>query len=140
MARNRRNGTADRELGMHRAITRRDFVQGVVVGAGMSGLAAAHFYRAAVPQARVLLLDNHDDFGGHAKRNEFDLDGRVQLLNGGTFLIDSPRPYSAVADGVLKDLGIDAAALAALLQKQDPGFYDFRGSTGTGFFFDRETF
>ena len=42
----------------------------VVVGGGISGLAAAHFYRkAAGPKARILILDNHDDFGGHAKRN-----------------------------------------------------------------------
>ena len=64
----------------------------------------------------------------------------MQLMNGGTFLIDSPRPYSGVADGVLKAIGIDAAALAEVFQKQDPGFYDFRGSTGSGVFFDRETF
>ena len=44
----------------------------VVVGAGLSGLAAAHFYREQRPAARILLLDNHDDFGGHAKRNEFN--------------------------------------------------------------------
>ena len=44
----------------------------VVVGAGMSGLAAAYYYRQQVgPNARILILDNHDDFGGHAKRNEF---------------------------------------------------------------------
>src|SRR3954463_13704414 len=42
----------------------------VVVGGGISGLAAAYFYRRAIPNARVLVLDNHDDFGGHAKRNE----------------------------------------------------------------------
>ena len=47
----------------------------IVVGAGISGLSAAHFYRAGKPRgkARILLLDNHDDFGGHAKRNEFHL-------------------------------------------------------------------
>ena len=44
----------------------------IVVGGGISGLAAAHFYRkAAGDSARILILDNHDDFGGHAKRNEF---------------------------------------------------------------------
>src|SRR5262245_57384101 len=41
----------------------------VVVGAGISGLAAAWFYRQQEPSARILILDNHDDFGGHAKRN-----------------------------------------------------------------------
>jgi spermidine dehydrogenase len=43
----------------------------VIVGAGISGLAAAHFWRTRNPNARILILDNHDDFGGHAKRNEF---------------------------------------------------------------------
>ena len=49
----------------------------VVVGAGISGLAAAYIHRRDVdPDARILIVDNHDDFGGHAKRNEFTLDGR----------------------------------------------------------------
>src|SRR5258708_5443165 len=52
----------------------------IVVGGGISGLAVAHFYRAKHPDARILILDNHDDFGGHAKRNEFQLDGRVELI------------------------------------------------------------
>jgi spermidine dehydrogenase len=67
----------------------------IVVGAGISGLAAAYFFRAVNgPGSRVLILDNHDDFGGHAKRNEFSLGGSLQLMNGGTLEIDSPRPYS----------------------------------------------
>src|SRR6476661_3942089 len=73
----------------------------VVVGGGISGLSAAHFFRAKNPKARILILENHDDFGGHAKRNEFHVGGKLQLLNGGTLLIDSPNPYSAVADGLL---------------------------------------
>src|ERR1700728_2019374 len=73
----------------------------VVVGGGISGLAAAHFYRQKHPRARILVLDNHDDFGGHAKRNEFVQNGRLELMNGGTLSIDSPYPYSAVADGLL---------------------------------------
>src|SRR5262249_16809925 len=57
----------------------------VVVGGGISGLSAAHFFRARTsPASRVPILDNHDDFGGHARRNEFQLGGRLQLLNGGT--------------------------------------------------------
>ncbi|MGB6391181.1 MAG: FAD/NAD(P)-binding protein, partial [Candidatus Acidiferrales bacterium] len=55
----------------------------VVVGGGISGLAAAHFFRErAGKSARILILENHDDFGGHAKRNEFHLGGRLELLNG----------------------------------------------------------
>src|SRR4051812_32888069 len=37
----------------------------VVVGGGISGLAAAWFYRVRTPSARILILDNLDDFGGH---------------------------------------------------------------------------
>jgi len=52
----------------------------VVVGAGISGLSAAYIYRRDVdPNASILLLDNHDDFGGHATRNEFMLDGRTYV-------------------------------------------------------------
>src|SRR4051794_1602114 len=60
----------------------------IVVGGGISGLSAAHFYRAARPTSQILILDNHDDFGGHAKRNEFHLDGKLHLMNGGTLEID----------------------------------------------------
>ena len=112
----------------------------IVVGAGISGLSAAHFYQAASAGTRILLLDNHDDFGGHAKRNEFEIDGQLHLINGGTLLIDSPRPYSAVADGVLKAIGIDVPALAKIIQPQDPDFYEYLRSKHTGVFFDRETF
>ncbi len=51
----------------------------VVVGGGISGLSAAHFYRREQPSARILVLDNHDDFGGHAKRNEFTVNGRTSI-------------------------------------------------------------
>ena len=109
----------------------------VVVGGGISGLAAAHFYRAGQESARVLILDNHDDFGGHAKRNEFQLGGRLALMNGGTFLIDSPRPYSAVADGLLRTLGVDPVALTR--KCTDRNFYPSLGLE-RGVFFDKETF
>ncbi|HEX4532631.1 MAG TPA: FAD/NAD(P)-binding protein, partial [Rhizomicrobium sp.] len=107
----------------------------VIVGAGISGLSAAHFYRQAKPNARILILDNHDDFGGHAKRNEFHLNGRMELLNGGTELIDSPRPYSPAAAGVLKYLGINPVKLAAQCEK--PEIYK---GLAPATFFDKETF
>jgi spermidine dehydrogenase len=108
----------------------------VVVGGGISGLAAAYFYRKqAGPSTRILILDNHDDFGGHAKRNEFHVGGRMLLTNGGTVSIESPFPYSKEARGLLAELGIDPPAL----QKKYGGN---RGSGGLGFgyFFDKETF
>ena len=109
----------------------------IVVGGGISGLAAAHFYRAHAPKSRVLILENHDDFGGHAKRNEFNLDGNLNLLNGGTLEIDSPRPYGPVAASLLKTLGIDVPAL--IRSSQNLKFYDGLGLQ-SGIFFDQETF
>jgi spermidine dehydrogenase len=110
----------------------------VVVGAGISGLSAAHFFRARTsPAARVLVLDNHDDFGGHARRNEFQLGGRLQLLNGGTQEIDSPRPYAPVPAGLIRELGVDVGELSRNVEQ--PKFYQSLGLR-PGVFFDRETF
>ena len=108
----------------------------IVVGAGMSGLAAAYFYRKqAGSSARILILDNHDDFGGHAKRNEFRPGGRLLLANGGTVAIESPFPYSQEARGLLTELGIDPPALEKKCMDRDV----YRG-LGSGYFFDKETF
>jgi spermidine dehydrogenase len=109
----------------------------IVVGGGISGLAAAHFYRQSRVKSRILILDNHDDFGGHAKRNEFNLNGRLNLLNGGTLEIDSPRPYGPIAAGLLKSLGIDVPQLVKTTQ--DLEFYERLGLQ-RGVFFDQETF
>ncbi len=110
----------------------------IVVGGGISGLSAAHFFRARTSSAaRILILENHDDFGGHAKRNEFQLGGRMQLMNGGTLEIDSPRPYAPVPAALLRELGIDVEALSRHVEH--PKFYDSMGLR-RGVFFDRETF
>jgi spermidine dehydrogenase len=81
----------------------------VVIGGGISGLAAAWYYRRAVgADARILVLDNCDDFGGHAKRNEFIHDRRLIIGYGGSQSLQSPKAlYSAVAKGLLRDLGVD---------------------------------
>jgi spermidine dehydrogenase len=110
----------------------------VVVGGGISGLAAAHFYRVrAGAGARILILDNHDDFGGHARRNEFTVGGRLLVGFGGTMLIHSPRPYSREARGLLTTLGVDPPALEA--RATDRKLYDSL-KLGKAVFFDRETF
>jgi spermidine dehydrogenase len=107
----------------------------VIVGGGISGLSAAHFFRAAKPNARILILENHDDFGGHAKRNEYHLNGRLHLMNGGTMLIDSPHPYSKVAAGLIGKLGIDPVSLAKKCDRPDI----YKGLAPSTFF-DKETF
>lgn len=109
----------------------------IVVGGGISGLAAAHYYRkAAGANARVLILDNHDDFGGHAKRNEFRVGNAFRLGFGGTFSIESPAPYSAVAKAMIEELGIDVPSYPKYVDK---GVYRSRG-LHSKIFFDKETF
>ncbi len=80
----------------------------IVVGAGISGLAAAWFYRREKPNARILLLESNDDFGGHAQRNEFEVDGRKLIGYGGSESLQSPHwLYSKEALGLLRALGVD---------------------------------
>jgi spermidine dehydrogenase len=108
----------------------------IVVGAGISGLSAAHFFRKANPKARVLILDNHDDFGGHAKRNEFTAGARKLLGYGGTFSIESPAPYSAVAQGLIEELGIRVADYP---KYASPNLYRSLGLAAC-VYFDKKTF
>ena len=109
----------------------------VVVGAGISGLSAAYIYRRDVnPDARILLLDNHDDFGGHAKRNEFTLDGQTYIGYGGTMVMESPRTYPDVSRQVIRELGIEYERAGEFYEG------DVLSSHGAGrtSFFDKETF
>lgn len=111
----------------------------VVVGGGISGLSAAWFFiKQNGPDSRVLVLDNHDDFGGHAKRNEFWHEGRMYLVNGGTLNVEAPSQYSTVAAGLLWELGIDRSRY---FEKNHDIFSYYRdlGLQGS-MFFDRENF
>ncbi len=108
----------------------------IVVGGGISGLAAAHFYRQHDPGARILILDNHDDFGGHAKRNEFELGGRTIIGYGGSQSLEDPGDYSEVARELLRAIGVDIPRLAA---GYDQDFYRRNGLRG-GVYFNRETY
>jgi spermidine dehydrogenase len=108
----------------------------VIVGGGISGLSSARFFHeAAGKEARVLILENHDDFGGHAKRNEFEVNGTRLLGYGGTYSIESPAPYSPVAKRVIRELGIDVSSYAA----HNNALYRSLGLKQK-IFFDRETF
>ncbi len=108
----------------------------IVVGGGISGLAAAWFYREAVPDARILILDNHDDFGGHAKRNEFSLDGRMLLSHGGTVNITNLNWYGAAARRLMRGIGIDVSRYSEFVDRDLYGSLGMRRSV----FFARETF
>jgi spermidine dehydrogenase len=108
----------------------------IVVGAGISGLAAAYFYRRQNPDARILILDNHDDFGGHAKRNEFEIGGRTILGYGGSQTLEDPGGYSDVTKRLLREIAIDIPRLGA---GYDQDFYRKNGLRG-GIYFDEKTF
>jgi spermidine dehydrogenase len=109
----------------------------VVVGAGISGLAAAYFYRKFAGQkSKILLLDNHDDFGGHAKRNEFQAGKRLLLGYGGTQSIEAPGNYSKVSIGLLKELGVEPRRF---FKYYDQKLFDSM-HLQEGVFFDKETF
>ena len=110
----------------------------VVVGGGISGLAAAWFYREAYgPGARILILDNHDDFGGHAKRNEFQVGDRLLIGYGGSESLQSPKAlFSKTVNRLLRELGVDMRRFDTAF---DGKLYGSLGLT-EGAYFDRETF
>ncbi|GGD85268.1 spermidine dehydrogenase SpdH [Croceicoccus mobilis] len=85
----------------------------VVVGGGLSGLAAAYFYRKqAGPSAKILILDNLQGIGGHAQRKEFEYDGKRLFANAGSAYLVSPMTWSQEALSIVKDLDI--------IQRNDP--------------------
>ena len=109
----------------------------VVVGGGLSGLSAAWFYREKHPKAKILILENHDDFGGHAKRNEFQAGGRMIIGYGGSEAFQSPNHlYSNEVNGLLKKLGVNIKRFETAFDRQ---FYPGLGLS-RGVFFDKENF
>ena len=109
----------------------------VVVGAGIGGLAAAHYLRRAHPRMRILILDNHDDFGGHARRNEFNVGGRLLVGYGGSESMEGPkRRWSGVARACVASLGVDLDRFESAFQLHlYPGL-----GLSSGLFFPRETY
>ena len=109
----------------------------IVVGGGISGLSAAYFYQErTASNQKILILDNHDDFGGHAKRNEFQVDGREMLTYGGSQSIESPSYYEDVSKKLMSDLGID---FQKFYTAYDFNYFKNRGLTSS-FFFNQETY
>ena len=108
----------------------------VVVGAGISGLAAAHYYRAKFGKnARILILENHDDFGGHAKRNEFHQGGQMRLSLGGTHNLEHWQ-FSDTVNAMMDELGVDTKKM--LRNKEFE--YGRNGKNGPALWFDAETY
>ena len=113
----------------------------VVVGAGLSGLAAAVFYRQQHgPDKKILILDNHDDFGGHARRNEHVIDGKTLITYGGSQTLVEPRVADPVIRQLFTDIGVDLSRFDTAF---DRGFYGRHGLSATTYFnarhFGRDT-
>jgi spermidine dehydrogenase len=87
---------------------------------------------------KVLVLDNHDDFGGHAKRNEFVVNGKTIVCNGGTLNIESPGRYNPLGALGAEDIGLDLARFRTANSANRHLYADF-GLAGA-YAFDRETF
>ena len=104
----------------------------VVVGAGISGLAAAFLYRQQRPEAKVLLIDPLDDFGGHAKRNEFTAsNGKTLIGYGGSQSLQTPTYFSPAVNQLMADVGIDVTRFEEFY---DQAWSDDRGLSGAVFF------
>ncbi|MDX1460234.1 MAG: FAD/NAD(P)-binding protein [Xanthomonadales bacterium] len=127
LAREGRRGPAPAETGENYDL--------VIVGGGISGLSAAWYYRQARPDARILVLENHDDFGGHAKRNEFHQGGLMRLAWGGVFNLEIPL-LSDLVKRFLADLGVNIRRMRR--------YKDFDhgrlGRKGPAIWFDEETY
>ena len=109
----------------------------IVVGGGVSGLAAAHLWQDREDgEQSVLVLDNHDDFGGHAKRNEFTVDGETLLCYGGSQSLEAPGSYSKVSKSVLKDIGIFPEKFYEYF---DRNYFDER-DLGPAIYFSKENY
>jgi spermidine dehydrogenase len=108
----------------------------VVVGAGISGLAAAYFYRQQFGRdARILILENHDDFGGHARRNEFHQGGQMRLSLGGTHNLEHWK-FSDTVNTLINELGIYPEKM---LPHQE-FTYGRNGAEGLALWFDADTY
>lgn len=109
----------------------------IVVGGGISGLASAFYWQQEKgADAKILILDNHDDFGGHARRNEFTVDGKQLIGYGGSQSIDTPGSYSPAAAKLLTDLGIFTDRFYEYFDRE---FAD-RHDLGRGFYFSQEKY
>jgi spermidine dehydrogenase len=110
----------------------------IVVGAGISGLASAFlFQQQAGAGARILILENSEDFGGHARRNEFTAsNGRRIIGYGGSESFQSPSFFSPAVLKLIADVGIDLAKFETWF---DQRWAEDRGLADAAFF-TREIF
>lgn len=109
----------------------------VIIGAGISGLSAACLFHDKHKGTKSLILDNHKDFGGHARRNEFDTPYGKILTYGGSESLQSPKTlYSKQVVRFLHSLNVDIDTLAKCF---DQDFYPDLGLS-RGVFFNKKNF
>ena len=108
----------------------------IVVGAGISGLAAAHYYQKRFgADSKILLLENHDDFGGHAKRNEFHQSGEMVLSMGGTHNLEW-WSFSETVNAFMQEHGVDCKGM----RKQMEFAYGRDAPNSPAMWFDETTY
>ena len=108
----------------------------IVVGAGISGLAAAHYYQKRFGHnSKILLLENHDDFGGHAKRNEFHQSGEMVLSLGGTHNLEW-WSFSKTVNAFMQEHGVDCKGM----RKQMEFAYGRDAPNSPAMWFDETTY
>ena len=108
----------------------------IVVGAGISGLAAAHYYQKRFgADSKILLLENHDDFGGHAKRNEFHQSGEMVLSLGGTHNLEW-WSFSKTVNAFMQEHGVDCKGM----RKQMEFAYGRDAPNSPAMWFDETTY
>lgn len=79
----------------------------VIVGGGISGLAAALFFqREGGAKRTCVVLENHPIFGGEAKRNEFNVDGQRLMVHQGSAACFPPLPGTFL-ESFYKSIGVD---------------------------------
>ena len=109
----------------------------VVVGGGISGLSAAYFYQQQHGRdKKVLILDNHDDFGGHAKRNEHRIDGVTRISYGGSQSLVEPNHAHEIVRKLLEDIGVN---LDRFKTAYDTDFFK-RHNLGAVTYFNKKVF
>ena len=108
----------------------------IVVGAGLSGLAAAYYWCTRVDaSAKILLIDASSRIGGSSVDHNFEVNGRAMSAPGGAQELVFPASFSSTVRSTLAAIGIDIDSLAT---KVDSSHYAHRGAKNHAFCFSAD--
>ena len=82
----------------------------VIVGGGISGLAAAQTFVERNKQGTCLILENHEIFGGEARRNEFEVNGHRLIAPQGSAMF-FPTLKGSTLQAFYDSIGFDGKGL-----------------------------